>query len=749
MAVTVKQEVAALYSAIFNRAPDQAGLEFWVNAIEGGDSLVQAAEGFTQHPVFAETYAGLTNIEFVQQLYINVLGSAGDAKGIQFWTDKLASGVSKGQVVAEFVQGSLSIDLDALLASGELSQAEYDAAVVRQDSLTNKANVGVYFAETFGAASNLSADTDTTTKAGLESDPAYLASQAAIANVTNSAASVTAAKGRIDVAVGTNDPVGNLIGANSELTAALVDLQEARADQADALEALALAVNDAQTTPLTGAALDSYVDSFDDAAADAAILAAQNGVPQAQAQVANANVALNNARAITSDAALAQAVTTATANVKADTNAKGLFDAVTTANAALASNIAGAGSDQAVLEGLRDALVSYVNAGGKSTDSLTNGTVASLLDIVNGVLKPVTPYADAAAAAAAYKAVVDGFNDQYKVALTAATAGYVTIALDEADLSTGDDFTVDGTPYTFPITTEDTVAKIVASINNDGSLSSFVVASEASGELVLTALDLTADVEGEFVDADAVGGTGGVVGTPVAPSAAGVANDAQKALQAAIDKVDVRDGLYEAAESAESTFAANPLGKALRDAEKAVTDRQELIDAVPAAQEKVVQAQAYLEKMTGLYGTYTAAEDDEAAALAAIDALDVNLNEGFTATVENDLFVADLSRADNDAAYQLTGFGVAGDDQLFIGTGYQFGGATSETVTTQAALLAGGSTSTLEVFFEQSGSNTIVHIETKAFANGAATPADDLVSIVLTGVTAADLVFENGFVSFA
>lgn len=230
MAVTVKQEVAALYSAIFNRAPDQAGLEFWVNAIEGGDSLVQAAEGFTQHPVFAETYAGMSDSQFVQQLYVNILGGAGDANGIAFWTEKLASGVSKGQVVAEFVQGALSIDLDALLASGELSQAEYDAAVLRQDSLTNKANVGLHFVEKFGAATNLSADTDTTTKEGLESDPVYLASQAAIANVTADAASVTAANAAINAA---GAPTDLNVAPAFTLTEALdtyLDAQEARAE---------------------------------------------------------------------------------------------------------------------------------------------------------------------------------------------------------------------------------------------------------------------------------------------------------------------------------------------------------------------------------------------------------------------------------------------------------------------------------------------------------------------------------------
>lgn len=302
MAVTVQQEVAALYSAIFNRAPDQAGLEFWVNAIEGGDSLVQAAEGFTQHPVFAETYAGMSDSQFVQQLYVNILGGAGDANGIAFWTEKLASGVSKGQVVAEFVQGALSIDLDALLASGELSQAEYDAAVVRQDSLTNKANVGLHFVEKFGAATNLSADTDTTTKEGLESDPVYLASQAAIAGVTNDAATLAAAKAAIDAA---EAPTDLNVAPAFTLTEGLEVLQAAQANAAEALEAVAVAVNANAVTPLEddpedeNDTYDQFVAGFTAKNATDAAAAAVQAIEDAQAEIDGANAALLTARAVT------------------------------------------------------------------------------------------------------------------------------------------------------------------------------------------------------------------------------------------------------------------------------------------------------------------------------------------------------------------------------------------------------------------------------------------------------------------
>ncbi len=246
MAVTVKQEVAALYSAIFNRAPDQAGLEFWVEAINGGDSLTKAAEGFTQHPVFAEVYGDLSNQAKVEALYTNVLGSAGDAAGIQFWVAKLESGVSFGQVVAEFVSGALTIDLDALLDSGELSQADYDAAVVRQNSITNKADAGVYFADTFGAASNLSASTDTTTKEGLESDPVYLASQAAIAGVTNDAATLAAAKAAIDAA---EAPTDLNVAPAFTLTAGAETI--AGTANADTIEGISSALSSARTLDAT------------------------------------------------------------------------------------------------------------------------------------------------------------------------------------------------------------------------------------------------------------------------------------------------------------------------------------------------------------------------------------------------------------------------------------------------------------------------------------------------------------------
>lgn len=217
--VTIQQSVAALYVAVFNRAPDAAGLNAWTAVITSGQqTFAQVAAGFAAHEVFTTGIGTLSNTDFVAALYQNILGSAGDAGGIANWSNQLNAGMSKADVAALFVQAALTVDIPAMLAAGSLTAAEAAAATVRQQTLTNKADVGIYFANTLGAASNLNPNTVSSSKAGLEADPIYNASKAAIANVTDSPASVAAAKDAIAVAAGSSNPAQALLGGTFTLT---------------------------------------------------------------------------------------------------------------------------------------------------------------------------------------------------------------------------------------------------------------------------------------------------------------------------------------------------------------------------------------------------------------------------------------------------------------------------------------------------------------------------------------------------
>jgi YD repeat-containing protein len=105
-AVTVGVEdakaIARLYSAAFDRIPNTGGLNFWVHSYEAGRSLAAIARWFSHSPEFNKRYGALGDQEYVERLYENVLGRPGEPEGVQFWTEKISTGSSRGQVLAEF-----------------------------------------------------------------------------------------------------------------------------------------------------------------------------------------------------------------------------------------------------------------------------------------------------------------------------------------------------------------------------------------------------------------------------------------------------------------------------------------------------------------------------------------------------------------------------------------------------------------------------------------------------------------------
>jgi secreted trypsin-like serine protease len=95
--------VTRLYSAFFLRNPDASGLSFWWRQVNGGKSLYTIANVMASSSEFTNRYGDLTNQEFVELVYTNVLGRTGDPAGIASWTAKLDSGVrNRGQVMVGF-----------------------------------------------------------------------------------------------------------------------------------------------------------------------------------------------------------------------------------------------------------------------------------------------------------------------------------------------------------------------------------------------------------------------------------------------------------------------------------------------------------------------------------------------------------------------------------------------------------------------------------------------------------------------
>jgi Domain of unknown function (DUF4214) len=129
------ENVDLLYSAALGRAPDIAGLQFWTSNVDDSHiSLSDVANSFAASPEFISHYGSLSDAAFVQQLYQNVLDRPGEAGGVQFWQNALATGTSRGGVLLGFAE-SPENQAKTLPTAGDKNNAEayrlYQAALDR------------------------------------------------------------------------------------------------------------------------------------------------------------------------------------------------------------------------------------------------------------------------------------------------------------------------------------------------------------------------------------------------------------------------------------------------------------------------------------------------------------------------------------------------------------------------------------------------------------------------------------------
>ena len=105
--------IARLYNAGFGRDFDAAGLNFWIDAVEnGGTDKSVMAEAFLDSSEFDAKFGDddmLPNAEFVEALYTNVLGRTPEQAGLQFWIKAVDAGMSHGAALIAFSESSENI----------------------------------------------------------------------------------------------------------------------------------------------------------------------------------------------------------------------------------------------------------------------------------------------------------------------------------------------------------------------------------------------------------------------------------------------------------------------------------------------------------------------------------------------------------------------------------------------------------------------------------------------------------------
>ena len=99
-ALTFVDPLIRLYQGAFDRAPDVSGLDANVNAMRGGHlSIYDMANAFVNSAEFVNTYGALSDEQYVEQLYQNVLGRAGSQAEVAAW---LATGADRAHILVGF-----------------------------------------------------------------------------------------------------------------------------------------------------------------------------------------------------------------------------------------------------------------------------------------------------------------------------------------------------------------------------------------------------------------------------------------------------------------------------------------------------------------------------------------------------------------------------------------------------------------------------------------------------------------------
>ncbi len=118
-----QEEFGRFYQALFGRNPDIEGLTYWVNDLVNGNTIQGAAQAFTESDEFANLYGNtVSNADFVELLYQNILGRSSDASGYQYWFDEINQTGNRGGMIVSFANsqeyiGQTQEQIDEFLSS--------------------------------------------------------------------------------------------------------------------------------------------------------------------------------------------------------------------------------------------------------------------------------------------------------------------------------------------------------------------------------------------------------------------------------------------------------------------------------------------------------------------------------------------------------------------------------------------------------------------------------------------------------
>lgn len=101
-------QIYRLYETAFNRAPDEAGFEAWLEEADNGTDLMEIAQSFVLSEEFSLLYNGFDTVEEkVAAFYVNSLGRAPEAAGLEAWSEAYSQTLlDDGQILIGFSESA-------------------------------------------------------------------------------------------------------------------------------------------------------------------------------------------------------------------------------------------------------------------------------------------------------------------------------------------------------------------------------------------------------------------------------------------------------------------------------------------------------------------------------------------------------------------------------------------------------------------------------------------------------------------
>ena len=128
------ENVTKLYVATFNRAPDAAGVDYWV--YDSGLSLEEIAQSFFDQQETQALYpSDMDNRSFIQAVYQNLFNRDPDPEGWDYWEEELNSeNITKSVFILSVINGALG-DAATIIENKTIVGIEFVNNVINNEDL--------------------------------------------------------------------------------------------------------------------------------------------------------------------------------------------------------------------------------------------------------------------------------------------------------------------------------------------------------------------------------------------------------------------------------------------------------------------------------------------------------------------------------------------------------------------------------------------------------------------------------------